>query len=44
VLKPVADAAPQHRSILDGWPTFPAGLGDPNMTFRREEIYDDDGR
>ena len=44
VLKPVADAAPQHRSILDSWPTFPAGLGDPNMTFRREEIYDDDGR
>ncbi len=45
VLKPVVPAEPpQRRSILDGWPTFPAGLGDPNMTFRREDIYDDDGR
>jgi hypothetical protein len=44
VLKPVAEAAAPPRNILEGWPTFPAGLGDPNMTFRREELYDDDGR
>jgi hypothetical protein len=43
VLKQVADPLPR-RGILDGWPTFPAGLVDPNMTFRREDIYDDDGR
>jgi hypothetical protein len=44
VLKPVAVAPSRPSNILDGWPTFPAGLVDPNMTFRREDIYDDDGR
>jgi hypothetical protein len=44
VLKPVAEATPEPRNILDGWLTFPAGLGDPNLTFRREQMYDDDGR
>jgi len=43
VLKPIAEPAEQP-SILEGWPTFPAGLVDPRMTFRREDIYDDDGR
>jgi hypothetical protein len=43
VLKPVADP-PARPSILDGWPTFPGAVVDPNMTFRREDIYDDDGR
>lgn len=26
------------------WPAHPVGLSDPNLTFRREDIYDDDGR
>ena len=42
-LKPLAEAPAKRPSILD-LPTFPAGLVDPAMTFRREEIYDDDGR
>lgn len=42
VLKPVTEPA-KRPSILD-LPTFPAGPVDPNMTFRREDIYDDDGR
>ena len=43
VLKPIAGST-ERPSILEGWPTFPAGLVDPEMTFRREDIYDDDGR
>jgi len=43
VLKPVAEPAKQP-SILEGWPTFPAGLVNPQMTFRRVDFYDDDGR
>jgi hypothetical protein len=44
VLKPIVVTPSRSGNILDGWPTFPAGLVDPNMTFRREDIYDDDGR
>lgn len=43
VLKPVAPNPQPRPSILD-LPTWPAGLVDPDMTFRREQIYDDDGR
>ena len=42
VLKHVADPPPRP-SILD-LPTFSGVPGDPNSTFRREEIYDDNGR
>jgi hypothetical protein len=42
VVKPIAEIA-ERPSIL-ALPTFPAGPGDPAMTFRREDIYGDDGR
>ena len=42
VLRPVAE--PTQRPSILSLPTFPAGPVDPAMTFRREEIYDDDGR
>jgi hypothetical protein len=42
VLKPIAGSA-ERPSILS-LPTFPAGPVNPAMTFRREDIYDDDGR
>ena len=42
VLKPIIDTA-ERRSILS-LPVFPAGPVDPQTTFRREDIYGDDGR
>lgn len=42
VLKPVLE--PAQRPSLLSLPTFPAGPVDPAMTFRREDIYGDDGR
>jgi hypothetical protein len=42
VLKHAAHPAPRP-SILS-LPTFAAGPVDPNLTFRREDIYEDDGR
>ncbi len=44
VLKPVPAPAAPPRNILEGWPTFPGMPGDPRATFRRQELYDDDGR
>jgi hypothetical protein len=43
VLKPVA-AAPVKCPPLHDLPTFSGVPGNPNATFRREEIYDDNGR
>ena len=42
VLKPVA--SPTERPSILSLPTYPSGPVDPHMTFRREDIYDDDGR
>jgi hypothetical protein len=42
VLKPIA--SPAERPNILSLPTFPAGPVDPAMTFRREDIYGDDGR
>ena len=42
VLKPL-EHKEKRKSILD-LPTFPAGPVDPKMTFRRVDIYDDDGK
>jgi hypothetical protein len=42
VLKPIAE--PAERPSIMSLPTFPAGPVDPAMTFRREDIYGDDGR
>ena len=42
VLKPIT--APAERPSILSLPTFPAGPADPAMTFRREDIYGDDGR
>jgi hypothetical protein len=42
VLTPITEAG-QRPSILS-LPTFPAGPADSAMTFRREDIYNDDGR
>ncbi len=42
-LKAVAETPAKRPSILD-LPTFSGIPGDPNATFRREEMYDDDGR
>ncbi len=42
-LKPIAGAPVQRPSVLD-LPTFPASFADSSLTFRREEIYDDNGR
>ena len=43
VLKPVEEAEPKRSSILD-LPTFSGIPGNPNDTFRREDMYGDDGR
>lgn len=43
VLKAVEERKPKRTHILD-LPTFSGIPGDPYATFRREEIYDDDGR
>jgi len=43
IVKPAPQPGVGHPSILS-LPTFPAGPIDPNSSFRREEIYDDDGR
>ena len=42
VLRPLA--RPAQRPSLLSLPTFPAGPVDPAMTFRRQDIYGDDGR
>ena len=40
------DAAPalQPGPFTANWPAHPAGPADPDLTFRREDIYGDDGR
>ncbi len=43
LLKPIAGPE-ELPSALEGWPTFPAALADPTRTFRREDIYGDEGR
>ena len=35
---------PRTGQFTDGWATFDVGLTDPNETFRREDIYGNDGR
>jgi hypothetical protein len=42
LLKPIT--GPAERSSILSLPAFPAGPVDPAMTFRREDIYGDDGR
>jgi len=42
VLRPLT--RPAQRPSLLSLPTFPAGPVDPAMTFRRQDIYGDDGR
>ncbi len=37
------ETIPKRPFDAERFPTFPGGPSDPNMTFRREEIYDDDG-
>jgi hypothetical protein len=44
VVLPEEMVHPQRGFSLAGWPTHPVGLADPNVTFRREEMYGDDGR
>ncbi len=40
------DAAPGPHAggLTANWPAHQAGPSDPNMTFRREDIYGDEGR
>lgn len=38
------DSTPQRDRFLANWPVHQTGPVDPNMTFRREDIYGDDGR
>ncbi len=36
---------PPRRAFMADWPApYNTGLVDPNMTFRREDLYGDDGR
>jgi hypothetical protein len=45
VLKPVVEeVAPPEGRFSDRLPTFPGMIADPNDTFRREDMYGDDGR
>jgi len=37
-------SGPGHPDFLNWPPPHDTGLVDPNMTFRREDIYGDDGR
>lgn len=37
-------SAPQRDRFLANWRVHQTGPVDPNMTFRREDIYGDDGR
>jgi hypothetical protein len=39
-----AASRPQQALSFKDWPAHNVGLVDPNMTFRREDIYGDDGR
>ncbi len=34
----------QKTPFTDGWPKYDVTLTNPNDTFRREDIYGDDGR
>lgn len=39
------DTPPPHtQQLLTNWSPHPVGLVDPTMTFRREDMYGDDGR
>jgi hypothetical protein len=42
----VVDAPPVQRPqpFTAGWPKYDAALTDPLCTFRREDLYGDDGR
>ena len=35
---------PQPEQLFKDWPAHEVGLVDPTMTFRRENLYGDDGR
>ena len=43
VLPDEAQASPRGPSLADR-PAHPVGLANPALTFRREDIYGDDGR
>lgn len=36
-------SSPEKHSLMD-WPAHEVALVDPSNTFRREDLYDDDGR
>ena len=38
------DAVARQDQFTANWPVHPVGLVDPTMTFRREDLYADDGR
>jgi hypothetical protein len=45
VLRPLGERPAQRdRSLVDSLPVLEGRLADPAMTFRREDIYDPDGR
>jgi len=45
VLKPISEEpSGRRRSLVDSLPVLDGKLGDPAMTFRREDIYGADAR
>jgi hypothetical protein len=44
VVLPEDATRPQPGQSVTDWPAHDVGLVDPTMTFRREDIYGDDGR
>jgi hypothetical protein len=44
VVTPVGLTVPANRKSIDSLPHIPGHFADPDMTFRREDIYGPDGR
>lgn len=40
----VDGVAEPRKPFTEGWPKISVALADPNCTFRREDLYGDDGR
>jgi hypothetical protein len=40
----VPDPAKPRKRFTEGWTRYDVTLADPNCTFRREDLYGDDGR